>query len=730
MGWKFFRVSSALGASCSFSTFVATSAELCPPGAEGASCGDPVGQPTTFLQKNWGRPKSERDDSNQAPNERQTPEYNELDVNASTTEPAAAGNRSSSFPPLAPIVTWPSTTPSMVPVHPPVAFQWHDYDCDGDGGLDCYVWDYQMSMCQNRMHCGHFYKFPDTTLDQSCRCRKCSKPDYVGTAFLDPLLLEPKAEELAPALPWGTYRNWADHLDTCAPWLMPKDDGALQNFLMYAMAKNYRVRISGAGHSSGGIVTDGKDPNVFVISLGEYKAPIEWEFSWRGMPDGSYRARVNAGWTQLNLYEKIRPFGYFLPAQTAGYFFQLGGIVANSVHGGTYNEGFVHSYATAMRVMFWNGTIRVIDDESEVRYWRCSFGLLGIILGIEFQLVRRESLQMYTVVKDMGEWSADNFWKFIKQDAEADVPVDIVPEGGDNGTRKAWNGEFFFDFLNERENHPFALVYAQKANESVDAGGDPNLTEEALRTNYWTLLTKPIMDTLHGGMSYSQAARRDGAPPIEIAGSDVNNMLEGLKHLHLAKFLSHQAITNIPRFVTTMRNSSNDGFFLVESPASLAAAYFIKPEYAFAAMDFLRTTQLQSVGHQDFVWNLPGESRFIRVQDSAVLQPVPPGLWFNTQMISFKDLAENDQAWKKDFKKVEDYWVKELGAKPHMGKLWGFEEQAGGEVQPFAEKFACKIYTDEAKAAFETYRYSADPDGLFSSGLGMQLLGPCPDEAA
>merc|ERR1712151_1311525 len=86
--------------------------------------------------------------------------------------------------------------------------------------------------------------------------------------------------------------------------------------------------------------------------------------------------------TQLHLFKRTRPRGFFVPAQTAGYFFSLGGIVANSVHGGAYNEGFINEYVTQMRVMDWEGNIHIIDDEAELRHWRCSFGLLGIILGI------------------------------------------------------------------------------------------------------------------------------------------------------------------------------------------------------------------------------------------------------------------------------------------------------------------------------------------------------------
>jgi len=283
------------------------------------------------------------------------------------------------------------------------------------------------------------------------------------------------------------------------------------------------------------------------------------------------------------------------------------------------------------------------------------------------------------------------------------------------------------DFVNGGDT-PTVSVYAQKANSSVDMDFDGQLgVPEHVDRNYARLMSKRVTDDWHGAMSWSEAARRDGAPPIKIAGLDVNDMLKAMKKLPLAKTMSSQAMTNIPRLARNLREKVNDGFFLTQSPAALAAAYFVHPSKAFEAMDYLRNVQLESLGSKEFVWNLPGEFRFIHVQDSAVLQPIPKGLWFNAQMISFADLAKNDQAWKRDFKKVEDYWVKHLKAQPHMGKLWGFEKEEGGngDVEPFADSYSCTIYTDEQKAAFSAHRQHWDPEGLFATGLGMKFLAPC-----
>merc|ERR1711972_1047803 len=188
--------------------------------------------------------------------------------------------------------------------------------------------------------------------------------------------------------------------------------------------------------------------------------------------------------------------------------------------------------------------------------------------------------------------------------------------------------------------------------------------------------------------------------------------------LGLARLMSWSAIDQMPMFIRQQRNLVNDGFFLTRSPAALAAAFFVKPDKAFAAMNKVKEQTWNSRKSSDFVWNLPGEFRFIRVEDKATLQPMEPGLWFNAQMISFSDLAKNDQAWRKEFKAVEDYWVQELDARPHMGKLWGMEALPNGDIESFSHAYACTIYSQATKDEFNAYRQTWDPHGLFFAGLG------------
>lgn len=54
-----------------------------------------------------------------------------------------------------------------------------EYDCDGNGNQDCKNWDYGGAKCSSLNKCEYRYRFGDTLLDQSCRC----KAECLGSNF-------------------------------------------------------------------------------------------------------------------------------------------------------------------------------------------------------------------------------------------------------------------------------------------------------------------------------------------------------------------------------------------------------------------------------------------------------------------------------------------------------------------------------------------------------------------
>jgi len=607
-----------------------------------------------------------------------------------------------------------------------------DYDCNGDGEMECGTWDYARAQCDNLAVCRRDFQVGDGLLDQSCRCNPCARTGSTTSADADRNLVPtPNKDKVGNSGYWARWINWADHVDTCAPWMMPTNDDDLRKLLAYAASKGYIVRPSGAGHSAGGLVNDGDD-NVMVVSLGAYETSGEWQYS---LDVANKRMKVNAGWSQLDVYERIRPENFFFPTQTAGYFFQMAGMIANTVHGAGYKKSFVHASVTKMRVMLHDGSIKIISDESELKYWRNSYGLLGLILGVEMNLEERVQHQMYTKTRHM-DWSEENFWSFILDDAEADLPASISGGASPGGSRKSIAGEFFINVLADK---PGFIVYANKENGNATEEGFAAGIPSNLASNYQKLREKKVQKFEHNGkITYGESVRKEGCPALYLDPFQIVNVnkLVGSKIVStIAKVIeplgfSSQTITQLPSLIGKQRDNTNDGFFAVEAPNTLIAAYFIKPEKAFQAMDFLRGAVQRRNGQatwfnaSGFSWNQPVEFRFVQVTDDAVLQPVPPGLWLASEILAFPDAAATDQEWKKAFKEVEDHWVNELGAVPHMGKLFGFEE-VDGVIEVFHQNRLCKVYSASQKQDFKQYQARMDPTGRFNAGMGSKLLNDC-----
>lgn len=66
----------------------------------------------------------------------------------------------------------------------------------------------------------------------------------------------------------------------------------------------------------------------------------------------------------------------------------------NPIYGGTFGSAAVNSFISRLRVMLANGTITELHKEEDLRMWRRSMGLLGIVIGAEFELVRRANFLM------------------------------------------------------------------------------------------------------------------------------------------------------------------------------------------------------------------------------------------------------------------------------------------------------------------------------------------------
>ena len=88
------------------------------------------------------------------------------------------------------------------------------------------------------------------------------------------------------------------------------------------------------------------EEDVVLVSLVDYMPDDE---AWKpsvNVDQGTVRLLAGQSWYDaVALY---RHHGLIMPERTLGRFFSVGGVIANAVHGGSREGGFIHSLVTRM----------------------------------------------------------------------------------------------------------------------------------------------------------------------------------------------------------------------------------------------------------------------------------------------------------------------------------------------------------------------------------------------
>ncbi|KAL3800187.1 hypothetical protein HJC23_001108, partial [Cyclotella cryptica] len=145
------------------------------------------------------------------------------------------------------------------------------------------------------------------------------------------------------------------------------------------------VRLFGSTHTYDGLVMQRAETDVVLISLIDHTPD---DPAWAPSVDSTTdRVRLLAGQCWYDAVALDRHHGLVLPERTLGHFFSVGGVIANAVHVGLREGGFIHSRVTKMLVMTSNGKTTEIEGD-ELKYWRSSRGHLRVILAVEMQLIK------------------------------------------------------------------------------------------------------------------------------------------------------------------------------------------------------------------------------------------------------------------------------------------------------------------------------------------------------
>jgi hypothetical protein len=494
-----------------------------------------------------------------------------------------------------------------------------------------------------------------------------------------------------------TFNNFFGEIASKIPLVYPKNDRDLATILKAARDNHCRVRVRGTGHSANGIVAQKTEKNTVVLSMAEYRSNDEWSTVLNVKKE---TVRMDAGRTFLDLYSVIRPAGYLLPSQTAGWYFSLGGVFMNpSVHGGTRGQGHMMEQVVGIRAMLANGKIVEITKEKELEIWRGSMGLLGVVTSLEVQ-----------IVKDQGH----------TQLAQTVKPADFNRTTIENLVL----GDFY---KNNDVNTIFIDVYT---NTFYNAAGNLTGTKNV-----------PATESQYKEMYSSLVAQN---PQLAISGSPLAppqtnpaNFVKGAaqKDVGVAAFLTGNTGSSVlGQWVANgAPGAINDMFYLggIFLPYQ-EVSYFFPVSKMYDAVSVLRNTffKLAADPNRPVALNTPITMRFFEVKSArkSIWEALPVGKYVAVELIHVSDPEVN--TINAVFAEVEAQFLR-LGGIPHQGKGYGAGKVAAHPGLPSLPTFyqfqdlkpQNSIYSFFAKLKCKKAMLKYDPFGLFRGGASLQTVG-------
>ncbi len=529
---------------------------------------------------------------------------------------------------------------------------------------------------------------------------------------------------LAAAPEWG---NWSGDL-VYTPiaggenyYFSPTTRAELQTILANRPA-GMKVRVSGQRHSQPPLVladnrtSSPEAATTWIVDLSCYADLGPTGADVFALDAAGGTLTVNTGVREDYIDAFLTDNDMMLQTVTAGGFFSVGGMTAVDVHGAAIDVPIFAETVSAFTIMAADGSVTTIDattakigDWSALQFARVSLGALGIVTSVTLDVKPR--------------------------------PYATTLKGGQES----------FTLTNEAD---FISKYTQLLAEHDRIESFWNPYNGKFRILWWDIEAAPKRKQPNSAQAVASActfAERDmfGAP-YESRG--VEKFAEGTEHhvqLHgtdeEAKLLIDVAMDVIEDQGHEADKHHSD-LWLLDAAQVIFMSYFVELPGADST-GLSRVWQgLQAVkAANSGAFRLAGplEFRFIRGGDSALsgTYTTTPGdpLFVNLDLIGFVETMPTSRYPKPMldfFATIERDWVA-LGGQPHNGKMYGFYDPAGpagSSTTPFNPAFLTALTERRADrvAAFESYRRSRDPEGVFCNdylgALGLCGVGSAPAE--
>jgi len=537
------------------------------------------------------------------------------------------------------------------------------------------------------------------------------------------------------------FANQAGSIATTAIVHRPANDADITELIGLAQraAPQMSVRVVGGGYSSSPCVTSAAEaPRALVLSLRSYASNLHPSMQ---IDRATGMIWVNAGWTLAKLYERVhlQVPSLFLPTQMSGPALTVGGVVCGC-EGGSFDYGLLSDAVVALRVICADGEPRVVSDEADLKFWRVSFGLLGVVTHVEFQLRRLRFKAKHTPP--------------LASEEPALAALRELGLGAD-----AQLARYYYSPYTGR-----LLCLAWSA-----ASTEPKDEEDASwhsQTPALQLLPPPSPKPSQRGAKFGQNGEDQseleyvvGAPRIHccmaITGPGAASYFLEQKRWtrHGAADACDIVLRELARSSADALVTDHDFLFLEQRRHTVQLAYFIPVDTELRnVLKALRvvTDVAQRLAKEDapYKLELPVSWRFVRGTDRALLSPVhSPGfpqpspdapLYMAIELATLAGGALDStleaqgtplmHAFVGALAAVESGW-RALQGKPDLGKYFGVEPTAGGVYRPFDEDVARSAVAPERRALFRGKMRELDPEGIFGSReWADRLLGA--DESA
>ena len=511
-------------------------------------------------------------------------------------------------------------------------------------------------------------------------------------------------------LPW---RNWAQnvvHMLTVDGeyYFLPTNRTELQDIVSRAAGAGATVRVSGQRHSQPPLVTadsrSAVSPTSWLIDLSCY-SDLGPNGDQRMVLDASQNTvTVNTGVREDELDAFLTTNNLMFKTVTAGGFFSLGGMTAVDVHGATVDTPIFAETVTDFTIMGANGNVQTINATtpavngwSPLQFARVSLGALGVVTSVTVEVLPRPYAT--TLKPGKGTFTCADETAFVTQYKTLTSHTRIE------------------SFVNPYTGKYLALWW------DVDLSPPPtkNLDE-----------TVPNACALAGTEAYGAPYIGPTEPIVELGliAAQYGGSITAASAIIDTGYLTIQSLFDKAVSVYSdlwLAWASRVIFmsYFVELPA-LDDAGLSKAWQGLNAV----VTRLQA--SQDFLLVAPLEFRFVRGGDTALAGTYttnPNATFVNLDMIGYVPAvagSEYPSSLLKFFADIERAWIA-LGGFTHQGKMYGFydpTQPAGTYTAPFNPNFLANLRTLRGARlqAFNAYRKSVDPNGLFYNEFVRQLL--------